>query len=77
MSLLTAMNIWPLVCLLLAVVTVTVIALMRADRKDIPEVFAAFAQAFGIHRTAARPKDSEETGMLRPADTEKPGEEEA
>ncbi|MCC3318359.1 hypothetical protein [Nocardia africana] len=47
---LLAQGIWPMVVFTAMVGVVTLIALMRADREDIPEIFASFAAAFGIHR---------------------------
>ncbi len=43
-----AMGVWPVVVFLGVVVVVTVIALVRANRDDVPRVFAAFASAFGF-----------------------------
>ncbi|MEV6281053.1 hypothetical protein [Nocardia sp. NPDC051832] len=42
-------GLWPLALFFGAVSVTTVIALLRADRKDIPLVFRSFAEAFGIH----------------------------
>ena len=49
-SSLLAAGLWPLLILVLAVVGVTAVALLRAEKQDIPEVFASFAQAFGFRR---------------------------
>lgn len=56
-----AAGLWPLLILVLAVVTVTVVALLRADPRDIPAVFGAFARAFGFHSVDERedPRDTE------------------
>jgi hypothetical protein len=34
-----------------AIVTVTIVALVRADKQDIPQVFGSFAAAFGFRKT--------------------------
>lgn len=41
----------PMLVLGLAVIITATIALLRARREDIPEIFAAFAAAFGHRRT--------------------------
>lgn len=46
-------GIWQLSILVVAVVLVTVTALLRAPRADTHRVYAAFAAAFGIRRSAA------------------------
>ncbi|MBF6278058.1 hypothetical protein [Nocardia nova] len=40
----------PLLVLAAMVIIVTIVALLRADKKDIPQIFASFATAFGFHR---------------------------
>lgn len=50
---------WPALLFLSTVVLVTVIALIRADRDDVPKVFELFAGAFGFRKpTTDRPTDS-------------------
>ncbi|UAK31269.1 hypothetical protein K8O92_26095 [Nocardia asteroides] len=72
-SLLTA-NLWP--SLFLAVASVTAIALVRADKRDIPAIFASFAQAFGIHKTLGHLEERRDTGqMISPIEIEQTGEE--
>ncbi|MEU2106358.1 hypothetical protein [Nocardia sp. NPDC019255] len=73
MSLLTA-NLWP--SLVLAVASVTTIALVRADKRDIPAIFASFAQAFGIHKPMGQPEERRDTGqMTPPTEIEQTGDE--
>jgi hypothetical protein len=64
-----ATGVLPLVILVLAVVAVTVVALVRADKHDVPAVFGAFAQAFGIHKHVER-AEQRDTGHV--AVTEEP-----
>ncbi|WP_147139602.1 hypothetical protein [Nocardia ninae] len=40
----------PLLALAVSVTVVTIVALCRTKKEDIPRVFEAFASAFGIHR---------------------------
>ncbi|WP_330186013.1 hypothetical protein OHB26_39440 (plasmid) [Nocardia sp. NBC_01503] len=44
---------WTVLVLSVAVVVIALTAVLRANREDVPKVFAAFAHAFGLHR----PKD--------------------
>ncbi|WP_433734843.1 hypothetical protein ACQP0C_42070 (plasmid) [Nocardia sp. CA-129566] len=54
-SSLLAAGLWPLLILVLAVVGITAVALLRAEKQDIPAVFASFAQAFGFRRSSGGP----------------------
>ncbi|MFD0366052.1 hypothetical protein ACFQZZ_31820 [Nocardia sp. GCM10030253] len=54
LSSLMPLGIWPLLAMILAVTSVTLMALLRAKREDIPGVFASFARGFGLHRSANR-----------------------
>ncbi|MDE1674329.1 hypothetical protein [Nocardia gipuzkoensis] len=45
-------SIWPLLIFMTVVLVVTVVALIRAPKKDIARIFEAFAAAFGIHKAA-------------------------
>ncbi len=54
-SSLLAAGLWPLLILVLAVVGITAVALLRAEKQDIPAVFASFAQAFGFRRSLGGP----------------------
>ncbi|MFI5782690.1 hypothetical protein [Nocardia sp. NPDC051570] len=54
---LAATGLWPLLILATAVVTVTAIALCRADRCDIPKIFTAFAASFGFRGLAGADDD--------------------
>lgn len=74
-SSLLATGLWPLAILVLAVVTVTVVALARADKRDIPAVFGAFAQAFGLHKHTSEHREQRDTDRVVPIDeAERPGE---
>lgn len=59
-----AAGVWPLMSLVLAVVTVAVVALARADKRDIPAVFGAFAQAFGFHKRIGEHDEQRNTGRV-------------
>lgn len=50
----------PLLVLAAIVAIVTIVALCRADREDIPQIFASFATAFGFHRSHG-PADRDDT----------------
>ncbi|MFI6958227.1 hypothetical protein ACIBJI_32760 [Nocardia sp. NPDC050408] len=63
-----AVGLWPLVILVLAVVTVTIVALARADKRDIPAVFGAFAQAFGLHKRTEERDEQRDTNHVAPTD---------
>lgn len=54
LSSLVPLGVWPLLSLILAVTSVTLVALFRAKREDIPGVFASFTRGFGLHRSADR-----------------------
>ncbi|MFD4358046.1 hypothetical protein ACFWPX_36275 [Nocardia sp. NPDC058518] len=49
-----AVGVWPVVLLLGAIVLVTVIALVRANRDDVPRVFESFAGSFGFRKPLQR-----------------------
>ncbi|WP_143861541.1 hypothetical protein [Nocardia amikacinitolerans] len=56
-------------------VTVTIVALVRAERCDIPVVFGAFARAFGFHANVAEREEKLDTEQMGPAEeTDQPGE---
>ncbi|MEU4414805.1 hypothetical protein [Nocardia salmonicida] len=63
-----AVGLWPLVILVLAVVTVTIVALARADKSDIPAVFGAFAHAFGLHKHTGERDEQRDTDHVDPTD---------
>ncbi|MEV0544384.1 hypothetical protein [Nocardia salmonicida] len=49
-----SLGVWPVVLLLGAIVLVTVIALVRANRDDVPRVFESFAGSFGFRKPLQR-----------------------
>ncbi|MBF6209268.1 hypothetical protein IU483_35255 [Streptomyces gardneri] len=51
----------PLLVLAFVVLVVTVIALCRAEKQDVPKIFASFAQAFGFHKATEGQGDRPET----------------
>ncbi|MFJ9371329.1 hypothetical protein ACIRRA_43965 [Nocardia sp. NPDC101769] len=61
-----AVGVWPLAVLAIAVTLVTVIALCRAERDDIPTVFESFAAAFGIHRRDGKPDGAQKPPLAPP-----------
>ncbi|MEU2043802.1 hypothetical protein [Nocardia niwae] len=44
-----AASVWPTVVFLGVIAIVTLVALCRAKREDIPRIFESFAAAFGFH----------------------------
>lgn len=56
----TALAVWPVAAFLGVVFVVTVIALVRAERNDVPRVFAAFVGGFGF-RAGPAGEDDEST----------------
>ncbi len=54
LSSLVPLGIWPLLSVILAVTSVTLVALFRARREDIPAVFASFTRGFGLHGSSNR-----------------------
>ncbi|MFE3023387.1 hypothetical protein [Nocardia tengchongensis] len=69
---LTSAVVMPLLLLAGVVLLVTLVALLRAEKDDIPRVFASFAEAFGVHR---RPKHAV-TAAQEPEDAPAPAERE-
>ncbi|MEV6071865.1 hypothetical protein AB0L82_35450 [Nocardia sp. NPDC052001] len=60
---LLAQGIWPLLVFFGLVLVVSVIALIRAEKKDVPAIFKAFAEAFGFHSgTLEKTTEMVETG---------------
>jgi hypothetical protein len=73
-SSLLAAGLWPLLILVLAVVGVTAVALFRAEKQDVPAVFASFARAFGFHRSSEDPATPGPEDNYRADETDRPEE---
>ncbi|WP_280338633.1 hypothetical protein [Nocardia neocaledoniensis] len=54
----TALAVWPVTAFLGVVFVVTVIALVRAERNDVPRIFAAFVGGFGFRTGPAGEEDA-------------------
>lgn len=72
-SSLLAAGLWPLLILVLAVVGVTAVALFRAEKQDVPAVFAV-ARAFGFHRSSEDPATPGPEDNYRADETDRPEE---
>lgn len=64
-----AASAWPVVIFLVALTTVTVVALFRAPRSDASKIFAAFAAAFGFRRVDDPREDSDHGEVHDPSST--------
>ncbi|MBL1079728.1 hypothetical protein JK358_35540 [Nocardia sp. 2] len=58
---LAAASVWPLLIFVCAFTLVSIIAVCRAEKADVPQVFASFAHAFGFHSASGTVTDTEDT----------------
>ncbi|MEV0357747.1 hypothetical protein AB0H71_16980 [Nocardia sp. NPDC050697] len=68
-SALTA-GLWPLLISITAIMTVTIVALVRAEKADIPAVFESFARAFGLQRKVREQRDTDSMPPVERSDEE-------
>ncbi|WP_157122204.1 hypothetical protein [Nocardia violaceofusca] len=53
-DLFTVSSLLPVTVLTAMIVVVTIVALCRADKKDVPQIFASFAAAYGFRKSQSR-----------------------
>ena len=72
----TSSSLLPVTGLAAMIVIVTIVALIRADKKDVPQIFASFAAAFGFRKNQSRaglpdtPRGIDEAQSTRPLEGE-------
>ena len=73
-DLFTASSLLPMTVLAAMIVIVTIVALCRADKKDVPQIFASFAAAFGFRKSQSRTDLSGTSRGIAEAQSARPAE---